>query len=166
MISRTKKRYSILFAIFIAFLLFYIISPYIVTNKILESIVKKDVSTFSFFLDEEKLRENTKEVLLRELNKQVPDSIADSKATQYLASKAIEASLEKSLRPAFIVNMLSSTMFQAKGMQVHANYTYNIISPNTFIWNIKYDNSENDFQVTLKRHTLFIWKIEKIDFKV
>jgi len=163
---KSKKKYSILIAIVIAFVLFYIISPYIITNRILESIVKKDVSTFSFFIDEVKLKQNTKEVLLREIKGKVPESIADSKATQYLASKAIEASLDKSLKPSFIVSMLSNTMFEAKGMNVKASYEYNIFSPNTFIWNIKYDDSANDFQVTLKRHNLFMWKIEKIDFKV
>lgn len=160
------KRKSLIVAISFAFILFYIISPYVITNKIHDAIIKKDISTFSLFVNEDELKKNTKNVLLRELQNKIPDSVIDNKATKYLAEKALESSLNKFLSPVYIVNMLSNTMYGSKEIKIKADYEYNIFAPNTFIWNIKYENSDYDFQVFLKRHYLFLWKIEKIDFKV
>lgn len=143
----------------------YAVSPFIVTNQIMNSIVSNNVSKFTFFVDNERLKENTKDVMMRELTKKIPEKTVQDKSAKYLAEKTIEAGLNKYLNPAFLVNMFSKTMFTTSDKLV-INYDYDMLSPNTFIWNVKYEDSKKDFSVTLKRSLLIIWKIEKIDFKI
>lgn len=143
----------------------YIISPFVVTNQIMKSILEKDVNKFSFFIEQEKLKENTKEVLMREMLKKAPSELEKSEASKYIMDKAIEAGLNKYLNPSFIINMLTNTMIKTDKNLI-VNYEYKLLAPNTFIWDVKYEDSKNDFKVILKRHYLFLWKIEKLDFNI
>lgn len=143
----------------------YVVSPFIITNQIMNSVIAKDVSKFSLFINNEKLKENTKDVMMREFSKKIPAEVPKSEAAKYLAEKTIEAGLNKFLNPNFIINMLSSTMFKTD-KKIVVDYDYSISSPNTFVWNVNYEESKNNFKVELKREYIFMWKIEKIDFNI
>lgn len=160
-----KFKFYLLASLVITFLFLYICSPYIISNQIYTAIQKKDVHTFSFFINNEELKKNTKEVLMRELSKNLPSEISQNNAAKYLAEKAIESNLNKYMNPKLMIEMFSGTML-GKDKKSNINFLYSLTSPNTFIWDIRYEESKNNFQIVLKRHNLLLWKIEKVDFTI
>lgn len=102
---------------------------------------------------------------MRELSKNLPSEISQNNAAKYLAEKAIESNLNKYMNPKLMIEMFSGTML-GKDKKSNINFLYSLTSPNTFIWDIRYEESKNNFQIVLKRHNLLLWKIEKVDFKI